>query len=313
MSDFDVGSETKVVYQGDSNVMSYGRSTTNGAWLKVAAPDEGQFTDAIDSIHGSVPVYLTLGVGEELFLEGKEFLLKAASSSSRSANSFRLEYDEWDAELYEQVAKWSDGNVELYVLIIQGEYSKKETAPSGKYSDQSIAIRRSPILINRDFLRLVGSEAKYISYIQEQKCVLCGSFWKDPETGRELNEAAHVREITGGAGTGTKPAYHAVPLHYKLHRWQHDHSMTELWLHNRYGKGLPLNKNYRRLALDQEYPINSAGRAAHAFFMEKVHGYMRDWVEHEIIEWAGVTRLSYVSPEKIHAWMCSIGAEDWEL
>lgn len=310
--EYQVSDDAAVVYQGMSTVMSFGRNSVSGSWLKLSATDEAQFTAAIES-GCSGPVYVTISTDSDLYLSNHEFLLKAASSSSRAGNSFRLEYAVHDSDIYDQVALWSDKDVELQVLIIKGEVAKVDADEVGEYADHSRRIRQSPALIDQNFLALVGAEEEYITWLQEQKCCLSGQFYKDSETGRELCEAAHVRTLTGGAGTGTKPAYHAVPLHHKLHRWQHDHSMTELWFRNRYGKGIPSNKNYRRMAPDAEYPVQSASMAAHAFFMHLVHSYNRRWVEHRIIQWAGVTRLSYVSPEKFHSWMCDIGAEDWTV
>ena len=310
--EFTVAEDAMVIYNGLSKVLSYGRDSKNGQWFKVSALDSDQFNESMKRLSGQVAVYVTIAIDGDMVMQDKEFLLKTASSSSRSANNYRLQHPEIDNSLYDEAKIWCDEGKDIYIAIIKGEYTKDKPIPSGEHIDMSKEIRGYNYLSHVEFLKLVGPESKYLRWINEQKCALSGSFYLDEETGRELCEAAHVREIGSGAGTAVKPMYYAIPLHHKLHRWQHEHSMTELWARNSYSKGCPKNKHYRRLAPDtDQYPILSNSRAAHAFFMHQVHGYMRKWVEHEIITWAGVSRLSYVSREKYEAYLTSIGAESY--
>ena len=309
--DIKISEEARLIYQGPSSISSYGRNSSSGQWFKVLAEDEVQFKESIKQLYGNTAVYVSIGVGDDLILDGQEFMLTAASSSARSANNFRLQCEEWDSLWYDTCKKWKAEAVGIHLVIIAGEYHSEKADPVGEHADVSIKIRQSRLFSNTDFLQFVGKEESYIKWLQKQPCVLSGSFWKNPETGEELNEAAHIREIRSGAGIATKPKYNAVPLHYKLHRWQHDHSMTELWHRNSYDKGCPKNKHYRRLDASCEYPIHSASVAAHAFFQTKARGYMSSWAQSVLMAWAGVDRLSHISQNKLDAWITSIGAEQY--
>lgn len=68
--------------------------------------------------------------------------------------------------------------------------------------------------------RALGLDAEFLQWLRHQTCWHCGK--QDMTEGGEFYvQAAHVRRVGSGAGTGTKPQYSAIPLCSKCHDIQH--------------------------------------------------------------------------------------------
>lgn len=61
----------------------------------------------------------------------------------------------------------------------------------------------------------------YRDWLTYQPCCVCGG--GEWHNGTLRSQAAHVRRVSKGAGTGIKPAYQCVPLCHKCHHMQHQH------------------------------------------------------------------------------------------
>jgi len=72
-----------------------------------------------------------------------------------------------------------------------------------------------------DQAKAVGSERDYLDWLRTQPSALDGSYghW-NMDFGRWENEPAHYRTARN-SGTGTKPAFQAIPLTTEQHRLQH--------------------------------------------------------------------------------------------
>ena len=66
---------------------------------------------------------------------------------------------------------------------------------------------------NQHNLQALGTDHAYLTWLRTKKCVHCG---QSPPS-----QAAHVRRIAEGAGTGIKPTHCAVPLCAECHLEQH--------------------------------------------------------------------------------------------
>lgn len=308
MSSLEFSDDAELLYQGSAIVGNYGRSIKTRQYFTLTDIDQAQFEESLKKIDGNTPVLVTLGAGEDMLFNLREFLLTRASQSKRQNPTFRLECDDDDDALYYQTQEWADAKVELFATIIVGQVGKADAIKTGEYSALSRRFRRSDHLNSIPFLQAVGSEKKYMRFIRHQKCCISNQFYKDLATGEEWCDPAHVREIRTGAGVAEKPPYMVVPLHHDLHEWSHRNSMTELWLKEHVGKGFPRNNHYRRLHKNQEYPIQSPKEAAHLWFRHKAYEHQRKWVIQEVLDWAGVKRLSWVSPEKLHTYLTQRGA-----
>lgn len=66
----------------------------------------------------------------------------------------------------------------------------------------------------------IGTDDDYLEWCRDQKCAWCH---KAPRS-----EAAHVRRVANGAGTGIKPSYSAIPLCTEDHARQHQHGETAI-------------------------------------------------------------------------------------
>ena len=74
----------------------------------------------------------------------------------------------------------------------------------------------------------IGTDEQYLEWCQNQKCAHCG---KEPYWLGETfvkNEAAHVRRVANGSGTGIKPPYSAIALCSGCHREQHQHGESAI-------------------------------------------------------------------------------------
>lgn len=66
----------------------------------------------------------------------------------------------------------------------------------------------------------IGTDEEYLQWLRERECLSC----KAPPP----SQAAHVRRVADGAGTGIKPAFSAVPLCATCHEAQHQHGESKI-------------------------------------------------------------------------------------
>lgn len=69
-------------------------------------------------------------------------------------------------------------------------------------------------------IKKIGTDEEFIKWVRTQKCSRCGK--------EAPSEAAHVRRITNGAGTGIKPKYSVIPLCRECHAKQHQHGESSI-------------------------------------------------------------------------------------
>jgi hypothetical protein len=74
---------------------------------------------------------------------------------------------------------------------------------------------------NPAIARVAGSDAEYLAWLRSQPCCYC-------KADHEPSEAAHVRRVANGAGTGIKPPYSAISLCHQHHALQHQHGESAL-------------------------------------------------------------------------------------
>ena len=73
----------------------------------------------------------------------------------------------------------------------------------------------------------VGTDEEFLDWVRSQPCSVCDDY-DYLDDGRKVTEAAHVRRVANGAGTGIKPRSSAIPLCHKHHVLQHAKGEAEL-------------------------------------------------------------------------------------
>lgn len=75
------------------------------------------------------------------------------------------------------------------------------------------SLHRVGFFKNREVAKVIGPDKDFLVWVRKQPCVVTGATTDI--------EAAHVRRVAAGAGTGIKPEYNAIALHRDVHRAQH--------------------------------------------------------------------------------------------
>ena len=100
-------------------------------------------------------------------------------------------------------------------------FAEVEKVPHrGNYGMEARALKLSSFFQSPDVWKQIGTDEQYLNWVRGQPCSVCGNF-NYLEDGREVCEAAHVRRVEAGAGTGIKPKYSAIPLCHQHHKLQH--------------------------------------------------------------------------------------------
>lgn len=97
------------------------------------------------------------------------------------------------------------------------ETARPEKGPWGK---EAAMLKRSGFFRSPDVWQWLGTDADYLKWVRQQKCAVCGT--------TQSIEAAHVRRIADGAGTGIKPAWSAISLCSDHHAAQHNYGETAI-------------------------------------------------------------------------------------
>lgn len=110
----------------------------------------------------------------------------------------------------------------------------------------------------------LGGDAAYLAWIREQPC--CSTRTEHST----WIQAAHVRRVAAGAGTGTKPLYSVVPLCDACHRLQHTQ-----------GESAVGGKDY----LDKQ-----------------VQKHLDAWAWHALARALGCESMTHANPSTVVAW-----------
>jgi hypothetical protein len=98
-----------------------------------------------------------------------------------------------------------------------------------RWGGEAKELKLSSFFRTKSVWKKIGTDDEYLSWLREQSCAFC----KSPPNEHKPIEAAHVRRVASGAGTGIKPQYSAIPLCHKHHAEQHQHGESilggELW------------------------------------------------------------------------------------
>lgn len=98
-----------------------------------------------------------------------------------------------------------------------GDVQQPSKAKYGKYAE---VLRRSDFFRRTAVWQAVGKDSDFLDYLRLRRCAYCGA--------PAPSEAAHVRRIASGAGTGEKPPYSAIPLCHEHHAAQHNQGESVL-------------------------------------------------------------------------------------
>jgi len=105
-------------------------------------------------------------------------------------------------------------NMQQRTISESAEPTEKNNESWRKIVFQS-ALFRTP-----EVWKVMGTDAQFLQWVRTNPCRVCKA--------RAPSEAAHVRRVASGAGTGIKPEYAAIALCSKHHKQQHDHGEGHL-------------------------------------------------------------------------------------
>lgn len=126
----------------------------------------------------------------------------------------RVELD-LDCTLADAAAIFDAPGAVVAVARMTMEASKRQAQnkTASPYGKPAQALRQSGFFRIPEVWRAVGTDGHYLDWIRKRMCAVCGAC--------DGIEAAHVRRVANGAGTGIKPEYSAIPLCHTHHQMQH--------------------------------------------------------------------------------------------
>lgn len=146
------------------------------------------------------------------------------------------------------------------------------------------SLHRVGFFKKREVARAIGPDRDFIVWVRKQPCVITGA--------TQNVEAAHVRRVEAGSGTGIKPEYNAIPLHRDVHHEQH-------------AKG--------ELGCLQKFATNSTdwnGTSARDFFNKQADHIREQWVKNRLYARFRVTSLKEIDFKEFAQWAQEAGLKE---
>lgn len=125
----------------------------------------------------------------------------------------RVELD-LDCSLSDAAAIFDAPGAPVAVARMSGEAAQRsaQANTAAPYGRHARALRQSAFFRTPEVWRAIGTDSHYLDWLRQRPCAVCGA---------QGSEAAHVRRVANGAGTGIKPEYSAIPLCRTHHQLQH--------------------------------------------------------------------------------------------
>lgn len=143
----------------------------------------------------------------------------------------------------------------------------------GPFNENAVALRQSGFFLRDKVVRALGTDKEFREWLRRQNCRGCGN--------PPPSEAAHVRSVARGAGTGHKPEYSAIPLCFACHEVvQHTQGICKL----------------------TKTGDSKAARATLAGWADEV---LAEWAEERLAAELGCNLLSHATPESVQDWAAS--------
>ncbi|WP_020409838.1 hypothetical protein [Hahella ganghwensis] len=107
--------------------------------------------------------------------------------------------------------------VRLTDAAAQSQMQQRMIDSAKPFGQQAKILYQSSFFRAPEVWAAAGSDEKFLQWLRLQKCAYTGR----DGTEDDPVEAAHVRRVANGAGTGIKPQYSAIPLLHSVHVRQH--------------------------------------------------------------------------------------------
>lgn len=176
--------------------------------------------------------------------------------------SFELDKDDWLAFMDAQNSNMVIAARMAVVPNVGNEPDLSPKAEKGPHGDIAQALYQSGFFLSPVVCQTLGSDGQFLTYIRQQPCANCKL--------QHGIQAAHVRRVANGSGTGIKPKYSAIPLCDVCHQQQHQHGES---------------------AIGGQAKVDR-WRAQH----------LSDWGKLKMKEWFGVDSLTKISAIDLHDW-----------
>jgi len=179
-----------------------------------------------------------------------------------------------DCKLTEFAAMFATpGDVAAIVRLTDQAARQTLPKPASPYGKQAERLRQSGFCSRRAVWEALGTDEDYLKWLRGLPCAVC---YMGPA------EAAHVRRVADGAGTGIKPTFSAIPLCREHHAAQHQHGESAIG-----GKEWVDKKR-------MEYVEDWAWATLKAKFG---HDSMKNVPPHLVREWAAAHDLDHHLPD----------------
>lgn len=190
--------------------------------------------------------------------------------------SFELQRETWDWFMEAETKGMLLAAKACVVDLDGAETLETNIKPEkGPYGSASAILYRSGFHNAPGVREQLGGDRAYLAWVRLQPC--CGR----SEYHDGITEAAHVRRIAEGAGTGIKPVYSAVPLCQACHRLQHQQ-----------GESAVGGKDY--LSKQAEQHVQAwAWAALSGLFNETSMTHVKP---SQLAEWADINGLTWLIP-----------------
>lgn len=128
--------------------------------------------------------------------------------------SFEIDREPWDCFM---AAELKGMIIIAQAMVYEGseplpEKTVEET--KGEYGEYAKQLEIAGFFHAPKLWPHVGKDAEFLDWVRSKPCSVCGAV--------PPSEAAHVRRVSSGAGTGIKPEYSAIPLCHTCHARQHN-------------------------------------------------------------------------------------------
>lgn len=203
--------------------------------------------------------------------------------------SFEVQRETWDLFMEAETAGLLIAAKACVVGDVEG--AEELETRKGEHSDTASSLHFSGFHLAPPVREVLGGDSAFLRWIRLQRC--CCTEWSTGKPRHDgLVQAAHVRRIAAGAGTGIKPEYSAIPLCQSCHSLQHLQGESAI------GGADVLEKRANRFV--SEWAWSALALALDVDSMTQVSPAA-------IVAWAETKSVAHLLPAKIKS-----GAAQWQ-
>lgn len=251
----------KPIFQGEVMFLGWGDGLKCGPWIKLLLSD----SDELDVFRGMTE-------------------RKGKTAGQRLA-LVMVEIGDDDQPMQPGERPVHEAHVEpgLAPPVVYDE--SKPLPPKSSGGQLCNAMIRNGVFNSPQMLRAIGKDEDYLAWLRQQPSAVSGKF-STYTNGIGHCEAAHVRRIGNGSGTGYKPEFCAIPLTHDEHALQHQSGELRVLVEH--------HPNPGHFANDED---------AKEWFTTAAAKYRCTWARRKLAQHLGAESLKDVEAQAIVDWM----------